>query len=442
MNAQASDKRPDMAATDGWPAPYAHGPIHGRVQVPGSKSEANRALVIAALSDGPSTVSGLPDARDIHLMVAALKSLGVRISQTGEHAVIVQPGTLHAASDIDCGLAGTVMRFVPPLAALAPGTTHFMGDPRASHRPLAPLLDGLEQLGAVVSSRSIPFSLTAPDALPGRTVTIDASASSQFISGLLLAAAAFPRGIELNHRGDTVPSAPHIAMTCAMLARHGVGVEHPSAGQWLVDPGGIHAVDEAIEPDLTNAAVFLSAAVLASGSVTIADWPRRSTQPGALIGAILARMGATFVKGPKGATASVVGNLRGADLDLHETSELTPVVAGLAVAARGVTTIRGVAHIRGHETDRITAIATELGRLGVPVRELADGVVITGMADARKRLHSSDGDGLFRCYADHRMAHLGALMGLIIPGVRLDDVGTTTKTMPDFPGAWSELVGS
>ncbi|WFF31763.1 3-phosphoshikimate 1-carboxyvinyltransferase [Propionibacterium freudenreichii] len=435
---------PRVTTSQGWPAPRARVPLHATVHVPGSKSEGNRALVLAALGDGPSTITGLPDARDIRLMIAALRGLGTTIAPGDAHEVTVHPGPLHAATaPIDCGLAGTVMRFVPPLAALVAGTTRFVGDDRAAERPIAPLLEGLRQLGAATSSDAIPFDITAPDELTGHEVSIDASASSQFISGLLLAAAAFPQGIDLMHTGANVPSAPHIDMTIAMLARHGVRVAQPERGRrWVVESGMIRAADERIEPDLTNAAVFLIAGVITGGSVAVADWPRRSTQPGALIGPVLARMGAAFATGAGRATATHRDDLQGAELDLRPASELTCSVAALAVAARGTTTIRGVGHIRGHETDRIAAIATELTRVGVDVAELPDGLRIEGMAGRLDQLHPSTGDGLFRCYADHRMAHLGALIGLMVPGIRLDDVGSTTKTMPDFPGEWDRLVNA
>ncbi|MFT8394553.1 3-phosphoshikimate 1-carboxyvinyltransferase [Propionibacterium sp.] len=426
-----------------WAAPTSPEPLRARVEVPGSKSESNRALVIGALSEAPSTIQGVLHARDTELMINALTALGTGFGVDADGTVHVTPSELHApAEPLDCGLAGTVMRFVPPIAALTPGVTHFTGDRRAGERPLAPMLDGLRQLGARIDADSIPFALTAPVELVGRTVKIDSSASSQFISGLLLSAARFPRGIDLQHVGNTVPSAPHIAMTVSILARHGVQVDaDPAAGHWKVSPGPITAVDERIEPDLTNAAAFLAAGLLTSGSVSIASWPRHTDQPGALIGAIAARMNASVTMTPEGFTASTP-SLSGAVLDLHEASELTPVVSALAVAARGTTKISGVGHIRGHETDRITAIATELSRLGVPVEEHPDGLDIVGMAGRLDELHPSIGDGLFHCYADHRMAHLGALIGLMVPGVVLDDVTCTSKTMPDFADRWTRMTES
>ena len=430
------------SAAERWPAPCPGRALHATVEVPGSKSESNRALVLAALSDGPSTIRGVLDARDTRLMVEALRGLGAGIDHDGG-TCHVAPGPLHAATrPIDCGLAGTVMRFVPPVAALAGGRSSFTGDARAAERPLAPLLDGLRQLGASIDADRIPFTLDAGDGLSGGSVRIDASSSSQYVSGLLLAGARFERGLDVEHTGSTVPSAPHIMMTIEMAARHGVRIESLSEGRrWRVIPGAIAARDERIEPDLTNAAAFLAAGVLTGGTVAVAGWPRRSTQPGAVITSVLARMGAAVITAPDGLGASAT-RLTGARLDLHEASELTPVVAALAAAAHGTTTITGVGHIRGHETDRIKAITTELNRLGVPARELPDGLTVTGMAGHLDQLHPSEGDGLFACHADHRMAHLGALLGLIVPGVRLDDVGCTAKTMPDFPRRWDAMVSA
>lgn len=440
----ASHRRstPGQDPARGWPAPCPRRPLHARVELPGSKSESNRALVLAALSEGPSTISGIPPVRDTLLMAGALRALGVGVESEGTR-VRVTPGPLHAADGpVDCGLAGTLMRFVPPLAALAGGRTTFTGDERAGERPVRPLLEALRQLGARTDADAIPFTLDAGPGLRGGPVRLDASSSSQYVSGLLLAGARFPEGLDVEHTGASVPSAPHIAMTIEMATRHGARIETLAEGRhWRVWPGPLVARDERIEPDLTNAAVFLAAGVLTGGTVSVPGWPRHSTQPGALIRDILSLMGATVIIGPHALAAQAEERpLTGARLDLHPASELTPVVAALAAAARGTTTITGIGHIRGHETDRIEAITTELGRLGVPARELPDGLAIEGMAGRLDELNPSEGDGLFACRADHRMAHLGALMGLIVPGVRLDDVACTVKTMPDFTGSWEAMV--
>lgn len=377
-------------------------------------------------------------------MIDALGRLGVGIDHLpdaadGSPVVQITPprAFVPAPAGIDCGLAGTVMRFVPPLAALAPGSTVFFGDQRAGERPMAPLLAGLRQLGVTVSADGLPFTLDAPTHLGGPVVTIDSSGSSQFVSALLLAGARFPHGLELRHVGGAVPSLPHIQMTIAMLADRGVRVTELDHTSWRVEPGPIAARDQQIEPDLTNAAVFLAAGVLSGGQVRVPGWPVHTTQPGDRIRDVLADFGATTGWQEDCLVAGWSGTLRGADFDLHEASELTPVVAALAVFASGTTTIRGVGHIRGHETDRIAAIIAELGSLGVRVTELADGLVIEGVGRTGAGLRPSR---VLRSYADHRLAHLAALVGLIVPGVKLDDIESVSKTMPDFTERWQAML--
>lgn len=409
-------------------------PLEAVCVIPGSKSLSNRALVLAALSSGPSRLSGVLRARDTELMIGALRALGVGIEISGDEVVVTPPEQFIAGGVIDCGLAGTVMRFVPPIAALANGTTGFIGDPHASQRPMAPILSGLRQLGADCSADALPFELSSTG-LIGRRVEIDASGSSQFISALLLSAARFPQGIELVHTGDSVPSQPHIDMTVEMLRDRGVQVTQPTPTSWSVAPGPITAADHTIEPDLTNAAAFLIAGALTRGRVSVPGWPTVTTQPGVMIREVLEAMGARteLVDGVLTATADT--RLHGVDLDLHAASELTPVVAAAAALASGTTTIRGVAHIRGHETDRLAAIRQELTSLGVPVVETDDGLVITGQDPADLRPTR-----VLRAYADHRMAHLAAVLGLLVEGIRLDDISCVSKTMPDFADRWAAMI--
>ena len=406
-----------------WNAPRAERLLAGRVTVPGSKSQTNRALVLAALSDGPSVLEGVLASRDSYLMSAGLQLLGADIQPIGPGSVQVMPGLAHPTGPIECGMAGTVMRFLPVVAALVPGQTRFVGDEQASRRPIAPVLNGLRQLGVEVDSDRLPFSLNAPDRLCG-------------ISALLLASARFPQGIDLRHNGASVPSIPHIAMTCTMLADRGVTVVSDEPCHWVVRPGPIHALDDVIEPDLTNAAVFLAAALIVGGSVTVPGWPTDSTQPGAQFMGIAEKMGAMVSRVDGSMTIAAQGwqELRPLDVDLHEASELTPVVAAVASLARGRSRIRGVAHIRGHETDRLAALEHELAKLGVEVQQTDNGLDITGRG--ADKLHG----GKFGCYADHRMAHAGALLGLVIDGVELDDITCTSKTMPQFPQMWANLV--
>jgi 3-phosphoshikimate 1-carboxyvinyltransferase len=413
--------------------------------VPGSKSATARALVLSALADGPGTITGALVARDSALMVAALRALGVAVDDSGPVWTVTPPERFTPGGRIDCGLAGTVLRFVPPLAALAAGSTRFEGDPALAGRPVGPLLDGLAQLGARVEGEAVPFSVAGP--LTGGTATIDSAASSQFVSGLLLAGARCPEGLELRHDGAPIPSYPHVEMTVAALRARGVAVEAwrrrpartpdgATADQpawWRIAPSPIRALDAAIEPDLTTAAVFLAAALVARGRVTIPHWPAATTQPGAATPEILTAFGgqADYDAAAQTLTVSGDGTLTGADVDLHATSELTPVVAGLAALAAGRTTIRGVAHIRGHETDRLAALARNLTSLGGHCAETADGLVIEAA-----RLHG----GVWRTEGDHRLAHAGALIGLRVPGVELDDVGVVAKTMPGFADAWRGLL--
>ena len=414
-----------------WSAPFARGPVHGVVAVPGSKSVTNRALLLAALSGGPASVAGAPATRDTALMVGALRALGVPVEVDGERVAIGAHDRLRGGGAVDCGLAGTVMRFVPPAAALADGPVAFDGAPRARERPLATVLDALRALGADVDGDGLPFTLHGTGGLPGGDVVIDASASSQFVSGLLLSGARYDKGVTVHHDGKPVPSLPHIAMSVAMLRAAGVAVdEEPNT--WRVHPGPVRPRDWTVEPDLSNAAVFLAAAAVTGGRVTVAGWPAESTQPGVEILAVLAEAGCTVTPEAAGMTVTGPAALTGVDVDLHDASELTPTVAAIAALADRPSRIRGVAHIRGHETDRIAALAAEISGLGGDVTETPDGLEI--------RPARLSGGG-WRAYADHRMATAGALVGLAVAGVEVDDIGCTAKTIPDFPTRWAELVG-
>lgn len=415
-----------------WPAPVARGPLDVTVAVPGSKSSTNRALVLAALSSGTSVLTGGLDARDTRLMRDALRGLGAVIDDTTPARwEVAGPTSFTAGATIDCGLAGTVMRFVPPLAALAEGTTRFTGDAAAAHRPVGPLLDGLRQWGAGIDGTAIPFAITGGAKVLGGDAAIDASGSSQFVSGLLIAGSRFPLGARIRHEGGSVPSRPHIAMTLAMLRDRGVTADEVGSNVWRVEPGPVAAYDETIEPDLTNAAAFWAAALITGGRVRVDGLRHDTTQPAAALFRALQQLGAEVSWDATGVTVSGGRGIKGADLDLHEVSDATPVLAAVCALAQGRSVIRGVAHIRGHETDRLAALETELGRLGAGIRQTADGLAITP-----RDLH----DGTFATYADHRMAHAGALLGLAVPGVVLDDVGCTSKTIADFPALWAGML--
>jgi 3-phosphoshikimate 1-carboxyvinyltransferase len=423
------------ASLDPWRAPTADAPVAATIALPGSKSLTNRALVLAALSATPTRITAPLRARDTLLMAAALRSLGVEVRDDGPDW-LVSPGEggEFRGGPVDCGLAGTVMRFVPPLAALATGDSYFDGDPAARTRPMSTLIEGLRQAGAVISDQgrgALPFTVHGTGSLPGGRVQIDAAASSQFVSALLLAGARFEKGLELVHDGPELPSLPHIEMTVTALRAAGVSVASSGDHRWHVSPGEVRLPDQVIEPDLSNAAPFLAAALVTGGSVTVPYWPLVTSQPGALLAELLTSMGATVAVDADGLTVTGTGTIGPLVADLHEASELTPVLVALAALADGESVITGVAHIRGHETDRLAALAAELTGLGGDVTETADGLVLRPTI-----LHG----GPWRSYADHRMAQAGAVLGLAVPGVEVDDIGCTSKTLADFPGMWQQLL--
>lgn len=422
-----------MSDAPDWPAPTAERLLDATVAVPGSKSLSNRYLVLAALAEGPSRLRGLLSSRDTHLMGAALSALGARVEE-GEDWLIT-PGPLRGGVTVDCGLAGTVMRFLPPLAALADGPVRFVGDAQAMQRPMGPVLQALRALGVRVDehgeSGRLPFTVHGRGSLSGGQVDVDASGSSQFVSGLLLSAARYETGLVLRHVGPTLPSLPHIEMTVATLRAAGVQVDDSRPGIWAVLPGPIAGRDVRVEPDLSNAAPFLCAALAVGGRVAVPGWPTTTPQPGGLLPGILERMGGTTSLADGVLTATGDGTVHGLDLDLRAAGELAPTLAALAVLADGPTRLRGIAHLRGHETDRLTALATELTRVGAQAEQTSDGLVVTP-----RPLHGAR----WRTYADHRMATAGALVGLRVPGILVEDVATTAKTLPGFVGLWDGML--
>jgi 3-phosphoshikimate 1-carboxyvinyltransferase len=406
--------------------------VHATVEVPGSKSLTNRLLVLAALAGAPSRITAPLRARDTDLMAGALRALGILIEVSGDDW-IVTPDHLHGGT-VDTGLAGTVMRFVPPVAALAHGVTVFDGDEYARTRPMHALLDALRLAGVVIDDGGtgrLPFTVRGTGSVPGGVVELDASASSQFVSALLLAGARFDKGVELRHVGKPVPSQPHVDMTVAALRRAGVDVDDTAPNRWLVPPGTIRAVDSVVEPDLSNAGPFLAAALATDGEVRIPRWPAATTQAGDALRELLARMGADVSLTPEGLTVRGTGRIGPLVADLHDVGELTPVLAALCALADGESRLTGIAHLRGHETDRLAALATELARLGGDVTETD-----TGLTIRPTELHG----GRWRSYADHRMATAGAVLGLAVDGVLVDDIACTAKTLPDFAGMWLRML--
>ena len=426
-----------------WPALFRGSqPVEAFVVIPGSKSVTNRALILAAQGESPSILRRPLVSRDSELMVAGLRALGVGIEEqtvsingVEELQWTVTPGQLRGGVKIDVGNAGTVMRFLPPLAALATGDVAFDGDPRSYERPLGPVIKALEELGISVEHEgrySLPLKLHGNGKIPGGALTIDASASSQFLSALLLVAPSFENGIVATHKGGQLPSMPHIEMTVDMLRSFGAQVEVNTAAQsWSVKPGKLHGQELVIEPDLSNAAPFLSLAMVCGGSVTIADWPKTTTQPGDQLRSIFTQMGAQVSMDERGLTLTGTGVIHGIDIDLHDVGELTPSIAAVAALADSPSHLRGIAHLRLHETDRLAALTREINALGGDVVEEESALHITPAP-----LHG----GVFHTYDDHRLATAGAVIGLVVPGIEVENIATTRKTLPDFPGLWSSLL--
>ena len=443
-----------------WAAPAAAGPVRARLAIPGSKSMTNRALVLAALADGPGTIAGPLHARDTLLMRAALTALGATITDNGQYdrgaagpapSWHVSPGRPEAGASVDVGNAGTVLRFAPPVAALTSVRVEFHGDARAAQRPAGQVLAALRELGAVIDDGgrgAIPFIVHGSGALPGGAVTLDASASSQFVSGLLLAAPRFDKGAEIRHRGGRAPSAPHIAMTVAMLRDAGAEVETwarerdtpaGTADTWRVHPGVIGHHEAIVQPDLSNAVPFLAAALVTGGAVTIAGWPAVTTQPAGQILDLLSAFGAdcTLVKGEGeaggGLTVTGTGRIRPVTADLADASESAPVAAALAALADGPSRLTGIGHMRRHETDRLAALAAQVGALGGDVSELPDGLAI------RPRPLRASGQP-FASYDDHRMVMAAAVLGLAVPGIEVENAATVAKTFPGFTSLWASML--
>ena len=442
---EAAERSP---ARDGgaWAAPAATGPVRARLRLPGSKSITNRALILATLADTPTTITSPLRARDTELMAGALRALGTGINDVpGGWAVT--PAPLDRGAQIAVGNAGTVIRFVPPVAVLATGDVAFRGDPQASQRPVGPLLAALAALGAGIDDGgrgAIPFTVHGTGGLPGGRVTLDASGSSQLVSGLLLSGCRYDKGLEIRHQGPPVPSAPHIAMTAGMLRAAGADVEEqvtaPGAAgggarpdAWRVYPGPLRPGAIAVQPDLVNSAPFLAAALITGGSVTIAGWPERTAQPAEHIVALLSAMGAACTLGPDGLTVTGTGTVRGVTAELRDSAEVAPVLTAVAALASSPSAFTGIGHMRTHETDRLAALCTEINALGGDVSELPDGLAIRPRPLTAARVFDS--------YDDHRMVMTAAVLGLAVPGIRVANAGTVAKTFPEFTRLWAEMLG-
>jgi 3-phosphoshikimate 1-carboxyvinyltransferase len=422
----------DKSYSRPWAAPLAKSATSAQISIPGSKSLTNRELVLSALASGPSEILNPLDSRDSNLMIQALKQLGSEIEST-PNSLRITPRPISGPAQIDCGLAGTVMRFVPPVAALGKGEISFDGDVAARSRPMKTTVDSLRVLGVEVSGSGLPFTIHGTGEVVGGELSIDASESSQFVSGLLLVAARFKNGLTLNHTGKTLPSMPHIDMTIDTLAKRGLKVSKLSETSWQIEPGEISGRTVEIEPDLSNAGPFMAAALVAGGTVTIENWPESTTQVGNDFIELLTRMGGKVSRIGTGMSVSGNGDIQGIEIDLSSAGELTPVIAALAALAKSKSVISGVAHLRGHETNRLKALVDEINSIGGKATETQDGLIVEP-ANLR--------GGLWKTYGDHRMATAGAIIGLRVPGIEIEDITVTSKTMPGFELLWSKMLGA
>ena len=472
-----------------WPAPLAPASSEAAgknalVHIPGSKSLTNRYLLLAALADSPSYLRAPLRSRDSALMIEALRQLGAGIelvptdSPFGPDVKViplsfVEAHSAQAQSDsaqsrtvsIECGLAGTVMRFVPALAALLPGEFAFDGDPHARQRPMGPVLEGLRQLGVQVDceqgENALPFVLHSPGLASAAGVSeapvvrIDASTSSQFVSALLLMAPRLPQGMVLVHEGSSVPSIPHIQMTVEALRQMGIRVQehYPNQGneaeggeyRWTVHPGSFPGFEMTIEPDLSNAGPFLAAAVVTGESVTIPHWPAPAddssagtTQVGDMWRELLPALGAQVSYAEGRLTVTGPAQLPEGDFsfDLSAGGELAPTMAAACAFVKGRVELTGIAHLRGHETDRLAALAAEINRLGGTAHDTADSLVIEAPIPAA----AEAAQVLAHTYDDHRMATFAAIIGLRRPNVVVQNVATVAKTMPEFTAMWEDML--
>lgn len=470
-----------------WPAPLAPASSEAAgknalAHIPGSKSLTNRYLLLAALADSPSYLRAPLHSRDSALMIEALRQLGAGIelvptdSPFGPDVKVtplnfVETHSAQAQADsaqpvsIECGLAGTVMRFVPALAALLPGEFAFDGDPHARQRPMGPVLEGLRQLGVQVDceqgENALPFVLRSPGLASVESVSeapvvrIDASTSSQFVSALLLMAPRLPQGMVLVHEGSSVPSIPHIQMTVEALRQMGIRVQehYPTQGneaengeyRWTVHPGSFSGFEMTIEPDLSNAGPFLAAAVVTGESVTIPHWPAPAadssagtTQVGDMWRELLPVLGAQVRYAEGRLTVTGPAQLPEGDFsfDLSAGGELAPTMAAACAFVKGRVELTGIAHLRGHETDRLAALAAEINRLGGSAHDTADSLVIEAPIPATAEAQPV----LARTYDDHRMATFAAIIGLRRPNVVVQNVATVAKTMPEFTAMWEDML--
>jgi 3-phosphoshikimate 1-carboxyvinyltransferase len=414
-------------------------PIRGRVRPPGSKSITNRALICAALADGVSTLSGALESEDTRVMVDSLGQLGIEVESRDAGTTLIVRGTggeiPALEAELFCANSGTTIRFLTALAALGHGSFRLDGVERMRARPIADLLDALNQLGAHAMSENAdgcPPVVVHANGLPGGTAVVRGNISSQFLSGILMAAPAARSPVVLEIEGSLV-SLPYVRMTLAVMRAFGVDLETGSQLERfeIAAPQLYTARQHAIEPDASAASYFWAAAAITGGEVTVEGLSADSLQGDVAFVECLEQMGCEVRRNAD--SIAVMGrDLNGIDVDMNAVSDTVQTLAVVALFANGPTTIRNVAHIRHKETDRMTALATELQKLGAKVTEREDGLTIEP-----GELQPATID----TYNDHRMAMSFALAGLRIPGVKIDNPRCVDKTYPEFFSDLAALVG-
>jgi 3-phosphoshikimate 1-carboxyvinyltransferase len=436
----AAPAPPSTAAEAAEPLPSAiellpAGPVAARLAAPASKSVTNRALVCAALADGGSRLAGALGGDDAEALAAALGELGVRVEQDPD-AWTVHGGGGRPRSPgrpLDARLSGTTMRFLAAVATLAPAATTVGGRPPLLRRPVGPLVAALRALGAELADRDgFPPVTAAGGGLDGGEAHVDASASSQFASAVLLVAPYARRSVRLH--ADGLGAAAYVELTAALMRDFGAAVDREGAAVWRVEAGRPYrARDLEVEYDASAAAHLFALAAATGGSVTVSNARQGTLQPDAGLPDLLAAMGATVTRDGPALTVSGPAALDPVDVDLAAMPDQVTTVAALAALARGTSRIRGVAVTRGHETDRLAALAAELGKLGVAVAELPDGLVVHGRGADRPR------PARLATHGDHRMAMALAAVAARVPGLVVEDPGCVTKTYPAF---WRDLAAA
>ena len=403
-------------------------PISGHIRPPGSKSLTNRALIVAALAEGTSRLTGVLDSTDTQVMIESLRRLGIVLRHDADNCIVEIEGCSGTLPAREAKLyvenSGTSIRFLTALCATGSGRFELDGNSRMRERPIQDLVDTLNTLGVqtrcVLGTDCPPLEVIS-SGLPGGTATIDGSVSSQYLSGLLMSAVAAREPIELVTSTELV-SKPYVEMTLGVMARFDVDIERPDASRFRINPQRYRSTNFEIEPDASAASYFFAAAAISGGEVTVEGLSRSALQGDVNFVDALEQMGCELVENTNSLTVRG-GVLRGIDIDMNAISDTAQTLAIVAVFADGPTTMRNIGHVRFKETDRIAAVATELKRAGIVVETTEDSLTVhPGPVQP----------AVIQTYDDHRMAMSFALLGLRADGIQIADPGCTAKTYPRY----------